>query len=54
MKAISEETISSMPEQRQRVKFRLLGRRRSDKAKLIFIINSLIAICMVVVGYLLY
>jgi hypothetical protein len=51
---MSEEILTAAPEQRQNSKFRLFGRRRSDKAKLIFIINTLVAAGMVIGGYLLY
>jgi hypothetical protein len=54
MKTSDEITISAAPNARQRGKFRLFGKRRSDKARLMLIINAIAAVIMVVLGYVLY
>jgi hypothetical protein len=49
---VNEEILSGTPDQRQTKKWRLFGRRRDDKARLMLIINSIAAVLMVLIGYL--
>jgi hypothetical protein len=49
---MKDNILTGAPDARQKVKFRLFGKRRSDRAKLMLIINSVAAFLMVLIGYL--
>jgi hypothetical protein len=44
--------MNGIEERRQQETWRPFGRRRSDKAKIMFVVNILAAILMVTIGYL--
>jgi hypothetical protein len=47
----NDEVLTKTPDQRQKASFKLLGRRRKDKAKLMLIINICAAVLMVLVRW---